>query len=189
MKKSKRRIPSIALFALIVPTVLSGCVMPNEMPTEGAEISSSTSLTKEELEAENENLKNENEQLRKRIEEMMNLPEIVVSTVDDRDQVVELQLYTSLEAAEENCSFIYAVKSYSHTLSITMNGSDTWDKINIISSSGHIENVSNNSYSRWKSETLDNVTTVHGDFFEMQTLVITVGETVYYTSMKFTTIT
>lgn len=191
MKKSKRHILSIALFAMMVPTVLCSCGMV-EPQTEGADISDSVSIEElepenENLKNENENLKNENEQLRKRMEEMMNLPDILVSTVDDRNQVVELPLYSSLEAAEENCSYIYSLGRSYYTLAITMNGNDTWDKISIISRDGTIEDANDSRYAYWHSETLNNVTTVSGHFYgDMETLVITVGETMYYASMVFT---
>lgn len=98
-----------------------------------------------ELEEDYNELKSSYTKLQEEYKKIQNLPDMVVSLIDDRDEVVDFTLYSSLEASQKSYTKYYNSPFRSglnhYNVTITCNNGEKIDDIYWIHVDGEIESV------------------------------------------------
>lgn len=128
---SKRSYVRLVLIILVMAFALTGC-------------GNSYQAELEELQQKYSQLEEDYAKLQEEYEKIQNLPDIVVSLIDDRDKIIDLALYPSLEEsqkayAEYFCTIGSSVHQYNVT--ITCNSEEKLDDIYLVCDDGRIESV------------------------------------------------
>lgn len=142
---SKRSYARLVLLILVMAFALTGCRNSYQAELEELQQKYGSLSTQYYALSENYNeLESAYNKLQEEYEKLQNLPDIVVSLIDDRDKIIDLALYPSLEEsqkayAEYFCTIGSSVHQYNVT--ITCNSEEKLDDIYWVCDDGRIESV------------------------------------------------
>lgn len=139
-----------------------------------------------ELEEDYNELESSYTKLQEEYNKIQNLPDIVVTLIDDRNEVVDLTLHTSLEESQKNYTPFYrsafADAFDPYNVTITCNNSNKIDDVYWVHVDGEIESCMNEVYN------LDNTYTLQiiPNNRHVHSLIIKCGDKNIYTSFLAT---
>lgn len=143
---SKRSYARLVLLILVMAFALTGC--GNSYQAEFEELQQKYGSLSTQYYALSENyneLESAYNKLQEEYEKLQNLPDIVVSLIDDKDEVRELTLHSSLEASQKAYTeYYYSTFSRGfnqYVVTITFNNEETLDDIYWVSVRGEIRSV------------------------------------------------
>ena len=180
---SKRNYVGVLSIILVVLFVLTGC----------GNIQQDSSVQQKilydkysKLQEDYNNLKNSYVKLQEECKKLQQLPDIVISLIDDRNQVVDLTLHSSLEESQKDYSkCYYRIGSYGtnkYNVTITCNNGESIDDIYWIHLDGEIESFMD------KVDNLDNTYTfqITPNSYHVDSIIIKCNNKNFYTSIYAT---